>query len=83
MRRSIPTTHRRHRANDRRGTSVVEFAVCMPLIMLIVLGAIEATSMIFLKQSLQAAAYEGSRRSIRIDGTEVQARNVCEGVRSG
>jgi hypothetical protein len=29
---------------------------------------------------VQAAAYEGSRRAIRIDGTEVQARNVCEEI---
>lgn len=43
MRRSIPISNRRRFAKHRRGTSVVEFAVCMPLIMLIVLGAIEAT----------------------------------------
>lgn len=57
--------HRHHR-RKRRAVAAVEFAVCLPVIILLVFGAIEASSFIFLKQSLNVAAYEGIRESIRI-----------------
>ena len=62
--RVIPTKHKQHRG-ERRGVAAVEFAVCLPVIILLVFGAIEASSFIFLKQSLNVAAYEGIRESIR------------------
>ena len=43
---------------------MVEFAVCLPMLMVLMLGSIEATSAIFLKQSLVAAAYEGVREAV-------------------
>lgn len=45
----------------RRGAAIVEFAVVLPVFVLIVLGTIETTSMIFLQQSLKIAAYESAR----------------------
>lgn len=57
---------RRHRkASDRRGVAATEFAVCLPVIVLIVLGMIECCTMIFLKQSLTIAAYEGVRTALQ------------------
>jgi Flp pilus assembly protein TadG len=46
---------------NRRGAAAVETAVCLPLIILVVLGTIETCSIIFLQQSLQNAAYEATR----------------------
>ncbi len=45
----------------RNGTATVELAVCLPLIVIIAFGSIEATNMIFLEQRLTAAAYEGAQ----------------------
>jgi Flp pilus assembly protein TadG len=56
---SCPPSRRR-----RRGVAATELAVCLPIIVLLVLGTIEACSMIFLKQSLSVAAYEGARTAI-------------------
>ncbi len=74
--------HRRRQAklHTRSGAAVVEFAVCLPVIMMLVLGAIEATSMIFLQQSLTAAAYEGVREATRVAATDEAARRVAENV---
>lgn len=47
---------------------MVEFAICMPVFMLIVLGTIEACNMIFTKQSCEIAAYEGVRATL-VKGT--------------
>lgn len=52
----------------RRGVAAVEIAVCLPVLMLLVFGSIEASSFIFLKQSLNVAAYEAVRTSVRVNG---------------
>ncbi|MGI9430517.1 MAG: TadE family protein [Bythopirellula sp.] len=54
----------RSRGNNRRGVAATEFAVCLPVIVLLVLGMIECCTMIFLKQSLTVAAYEGVRTAL-------------------
>jgi Flp pilus assembly protein TadG len=53
-------THSKGRS--RKGIATVELAVCLPLLVTLVLGFIEATNVIFLKQRLTAAAYEGVRK---------------------
>lgn len=65
--KSAPHTKRCFRDN-RRGVAAVEFAVCLPVLVLLVFGSIEASSFIFLKQSLNVAAYEGIREAVRLDG---------------
>lgn len=50
---------------NRSGAAVVEFAVCLPLLALLVFGTIEAASRIFLKQTLSVAAYETAREAVR------------------
>jgi Flp pilus assembly protein TadG len=52
---------KRHRRN---GVAAVEAAILLPTCVLLVLGTIEICSMIFLKQSLEIAAYEGARTAI-------------------
>lgn len=49
---------------NKRGAAAVEFAIVLPVFVLILLGTIEACSMIFLQQSLEIAAYEGARVAI-------------------
>ncbi len=60
-------------AVKRKGAATVELAVCLPVLALLVFGSIEAASFIFLKQSLQVAAYEGVREAIRSDTTDALA----------
>lgn len=73
------------RSPRRRGAAVVEFAVCLPVIVLLILGSIEATSAIFLRQALTTSAYEGIREATRsgVGTTQAQARaqNVLDARR--
>jgi len=64
---------------NRAGAAVVEFAVCLPLIVLIVLGTIEAGSLLFLKQTLVQAAYEGAKVAI-VNGDPDQVEAVVDAV---
>ena len=63
----------------REGAAVVEFAVCLPLIVLIVMGTIEAGSLLFLKQTLVQAAYEGAKVAIAT-GDSDQVETVVDAV---
>lgn len=73
----------RQRGNRRRGTAAVEFAVCLPVIVLLVFGSIEASSYIFLKQSLHVACYEGVREAAKTgatsDGANARAQTILDG----
>jgi Flp pilus assembly protein TadG len=71
----IPTCPSKRRR--RRAVAATELAVCLPVVVLLVLGTIEACSMIFLKQSLSVAAYEGARTAIVPGKTEDDVKTAC------
>ena len=53
-----------------RGAAIIELAVCIPLLVMITLGTIEACAMIYLKQTLSLAAFEGCRVGL-LPGSQV------------
>ena len=64
----------------RTGAAVVEFAVCLPVLLILVLGSIECTSMIFLSQSLNVVAYEGARTAVKPGSTTAETLARCQEV---
>ncbi len=70
----------RNRRSQRAGVAAAEFAVCLPVIVLIVLSTIEACTMVFLKQSLTIAAYEGARTALAQSATNADVVNTAEQV---
>ncbi|NOY30560.1 MAG: pilus assembly protein [Planctomycetes bacterium] len=64
----------------RRGVAAAEFAVCLPVIMLIVLAMIESCTMIFLKQSLTVASYEGIRTALEERAVATDVLGACQQV---
>lgn len=65
------------RKSNRRGGALVELAVCVPTILLMVLGSIECCSMIFLQQTLKVASYEGTRVAIKFDAENSDVLERC------
>lgn len=82
MEMDAPNPHHRPRRDARRsrGLAVVELAVCLPVIVILILGAIEACTMIFLKQSLHIAAYEGARVAIDNRATNQRVEDRCQQI---
>jgi Flp pilus assembly protein TadG len=76
------SSNRRNRCT-RKGAAVVEFAVCLPVIILVVFGGIEAASMLFLRQTLVQASYEGAKTAIKNRGTTDLAINSATQVLNG
>lgn len=59
--------------SDRRGVAVVELAVCLPVLLILVVGAIEGSNFIFLKQAVTVAAYESAQVVTRANGKKANA----------
>lgn len=70
------------RKNDdrRKGAATVEAAVCLPLLIVLVFGAVESANGIFLKQSLTIAAYEAVKIASGPRGTQQAATTRCREV---
>ncbi|MEZ6087533.1 MAG: TadE/TadG family type IV pilus assembly protein [Pirellulaceae bacterium] len=60
--------------SDRRGAAITEFAVCLPMLTLLVFGTIETSNRIFLRETLSVAAYECAREAIRNSTTIAAAK---------
>lgn len=48
----------------RKGAALIEFSICLPFLVLIVLSSMECTNYIFMRQALVQSAYEGVRVAI-------------------
>jgi Flp pilus assembly protein TadG len=51
------------RSTERRGAVTVEFALVVPIILLLFFGALDLASMNFARHTIGFAAYEGARRA--------------------
>ncbi len=65
---------------QRAGAAAVEFAVVAPMFVAILLGTIEACSMIFLRQTTEMAAFEAARVSIVTQSTTAQVETAAKAV---
>jgi Flp pilus assembly protein TadG len=68
------------RAKTRRGVATVELAICLPVLLMLVVGAIEGANFIFLKQSVTIAAYESANIAAQAGGTSQEARRRAEQI---
>ncbi|HCS51247.1 TadE/TadG family type IV pilus assembly protein [Rubinisphaera sp.] len=59
--RSLPDNSSFADRNKRSGTAMVEMAVCLPVLVFLVFGAIEAAEFIHLKQDLAICTYEAAK----------------------
>lgn len=59
---------------ERRAVATVELAVCLPVIVLLLFGSMQACDMIYLRHSITTAAYEGSLEASRPDATTASVK---------
>jgi Flp pilus assembly protein TadG len=76
-------SHRRRRrfgptSSNRSGAAAVEAAICFPLIILLMMGTLEITAGLYLKESVSVCCFEACRIGTRRGATaaDVQARAV-------
>ena len=69
--------YRRHfkgRFRSRNGVAAVETAILLPLLLLITFSSLELSNMVFQKQGLTIASYEGAKIATSPGTTDSQAR---------
>ncbi|HEV3002804.1 MAG TPA: TadE/TadG family type IV pilus assembly protein [Pirellulales bacterium] len=68
---------RRRTAACRRGTSVVEFAFCAPVVFLVLFAVIEFSRVTQLQQSVRQAAFDGARAGVALDAATADVTNAA------
>lgn len=73
----------RRSSEARKGAALVEFALCLPVFVLISMGTIETCRMLYLRQSVKIAAYECARLAIlpqvNLDAIQDQCDLILQG----
>lgn len=67
-------------SGSRSGVAATEFAVCLPILLILLIGTIEACTMIYLKQTLSVAAYEGIRAAVAPNSTTASVNAACNRI---
>ena len=61
---------------SRKGTAATEFALVIPVLLILTFGTIEICSAMFLRQTLKIASYEGARTAVRKRSTTADVQDV-------
>jgi Flp pilus assembly protein TadG len=81
MRTAMTTDRRRCSLRRKRsGVVMVEFALCAPILFFFFFTAFEFARVNMIRQSIENAAYEGSRRGIVPGATADDCRNAARAV---
>jgi Flp pilus assembly protein TadG len=64
----------------REGAAAVEAAICIPVVIVLMLGTLEISAGIYLKESLTVAAYEGARAGVKRRATFEDVQLRCQEV---
>lgn len=76
-------TNKQRRCGSRRtrcGVVTVEFAICVPILLLFFFAALEFSRVHMMRQSVENAVYEGSRRGIVPGATAADCRTATQNV---
>ena len=65
-------------AESRTGAAIVEFAIVLPIVLLIFAGMIEISRVLLLQHSADTAAYEGARSGMVPGATSDEASNAAQ-----
>lgn len=66
--------------SNRRGTYIVEFSVCLPVLFLFLFASWEFSRFFFVRQSLNQAAYEAARTLVDLDSNEQEATDKAASI---
>jgi Flp pilus assembly protein TadG len=80
MRRSSFISRRRGLRGLRRGVVTVEFAICVPILLLFFFAALEFSRVNMIRQTVENATYEGCRRGIVPGATAANCRTSAQAV---
>ena len=72
MIRQIQNSRSNKRSNERKGAAAAEFAMLLPVLVLLTFGAIDSGQFVNVSQIVNEASREGARLASRSDTTDVE-----------
>lgn len=71
----------KNRLTDKRhGSASVEMIIVLPVLVIIIFGSIETCNLIYLKQTVNDAAYQGALRALKPGATESDVTNTIQTI---
>ena len=67
----------------RHGIAAVELAVCLPILLLVAVAAVETCGMLYVSQTLKIASFEGSRIGVVPDAEASNVKFQCDTLLQG
>jgi Flp pilus assembly protein TadG len=67
---------------SRHGATVVEFAICFPILLAFVFGTIEFSRVLQLQHTIRLAAFEGARAGVPLDSTTSDVTTKTQSILS-
>ena len=67
-------------SKNRRGSSVVEFSLCVPVLFAVIFGIIEYSRMLQIQHTVRQAALEGARAGIALDAATSDVQTAVTNI---
>jgi Flp pilus assembly protein TadG len=64
----------------RRGAALVEFALCVPVLFMVLFVIVEFARVLQIQQSCRQAAFEGARAGVAIDAAATDAQTAAQNI---
>jgi Flp pilus assembly pilin Flp len=80
--RNIRKRRLQRRDEDRRGAAMVEFAVCLPLLVFVTLAFIDLTNLIYFRQAIKISAYDAARKAAEPTATASDVQEAAQRMMS-
>ena len=74
------TFRKTNRRQHRRGSALVEFAICAPIIFSVIFASFEFCRVDMIRHTMDNAAYEGARKAIVPGATAATARDSANSL---
>ena len=70
------------KSERRRGAAAVEFAMCVPILIMVLFGIIEFSRLLQLQHAVREAALEAARTGVTLDGTVATTQSRATAILS-
>ena len=69
-------------ARKRHGATTVEFAICVPVLLLVLFAAVEYCRVLQIQQAVRQAAFEGARAGVALDAASSDVTTAANNILS-
>lgn len=69
---------RKHNSKRRKGAAIIEFAICLPVLVAVTLAFIDLTNLIYFRQTIKVASYDAARAAAEPTATSASVQSAAQ-----